>query len=323
MSNKRWLSDISGNKHLHEITLPGSHDAGVYGDTTLRSGGKSNLVRCQTGDIYTQAEHGSRMFDCRVFLKRTGGELQPTMGHFAMEKQGGKTWGTRGETGRLGGYGGSLIACVDDAVKFVKANQREFIILRFSHTYCPNEVAAALTLYKQTHACADAICTTAGNLAQRRIHGLRGKVIMVFADEFHTQFDPAAGYLRFSKYTAGVPAVGGLCTCGIYVSTKDMTKVKSNADQALNDHSKHVIADHLSFVYWQRTGGNVEKSTTSLPKAATRLKGPSDGGTHAQLPAFIQQVRTNMANGTWGRPNIISHDFVKADTCSQIIALNY
>jgi hypothetical protein len=316
------LSDISGNRHLYEITLPGSHDAGVYGDMSLRSGGSGKLVRCQTGDIFDQAVAGSRMFDCRVFLKRVGPALQPTMGHFALEKQGGKTIGAWGETGRGGGYGGSLLACVDDAVKFVKANTREFIILRFSHTYCPNEVANALNLYIARENCRNRICTIGGNIAQRRIHSLRGKVIMVFADEFHTRYDAAAGYLKFTKHTAGVQATSGLCTCGIYRSTKKMSEVAGTADQALKDHQRHGGTDHLSFVYWQRTGGNIKKSTESLPKPAGTFSKGSAGGTHAQLGGFIQDVRTNMAKGTWGRPNVISHDFVTEKTCSEIIALN-
>jgi hypothetical protein len=62
--------------------------------------------------FWQQAIEGSRVFDIRCFLRKTGiikKTKTPTMGHFFKE----------GRDGSLGGYGGTLMSALVDAGTFV------------------------------------------------------------------------------------------------------------------------------------------------------------------------------------------------------------
>lgn len=343
MSNANWLSTIDGSKTLNQITLPGSHDAGVYSDTTvagshkditmLTSGVSPDRVRCQSLSILNQAVAGSRFFDCRVYLrsfplkkvvdgKVTKEQKVPTLGHFFMDTK----------EGVGGGYGGSLLTVINDAISFVRSHQSEFIILRFSHTKCTDEVADMLEMVYDSHDNYNYIFAGDVNIAQARISDLRGKVIMVFDGKFNKQRLPSyqvkktfqfmrsvqhkagrglssKGMHLFSKFDAGKASGNGLCTCGGFASSDDIKDVYKKSIEAVKKHIDHAN-DHLCFVYWQLTGGKVQSNTMN-----------ETTGTHARLDGFINDVvRAALASGNF--PNVISHDFVSEDSCSQIIAMN-
>src|SRR5690606_11403058 len=107
----------------------------------------------------------------------------------------------------------------------------------------------------------------------------------------------------------GVRTAKGLCFCGTYKSKKDMKDVLKVAQKAADEHSSHV-KDHLHWVYWQQTGGNVASNTLSKK------------GAHAKLGGFIEEIKSKMDNDSWSLPNVIGHDFVNEMTCKQIIELN-
>jgi hypothetical protein len=66
-------------------------------------------------------------------------------------------------------------------------------------------------------------------------------------------------------------------------------------------------ADHLLWVYWQQTGGNIWQNTTA-PQ-----------GMRARLGNFL----TNLSrSGKFAMPNVIGHDFVTRETCAKIVKLN-
>lgn len=312
MTNAMWMSKIQNNPQLINMVLPASHDAGVYGDSLTRVASPKRFARCQGSNIYNQAMAGSRVFDVRVFLKRVKDEkgksvVEPTMGHFAMEKF---KWPKIGKsTGALGGYGGSFMTAVKDAVAYVKTYPSEFLILRISHTYCPEHVGAALDDFRSVGSNANYIYNKSGNIALCSLDDLRGKVIMVFASEFHKGFTPRNGYLPLYKYEAGSPVTNGLCFCGTYKSRKDMKDVLRTAQTAADEHHSH-RADHLHWVYWQQTGGNVSGNTKAKD------------GAHAKLGDFITEIKAKAGMNRWTLPNVIGHDFVNEQTCSQIIALN-
>src|SRR5262249_1007861 len=146
----RWMAKLDGSLRLIDITMPGSHDAGVYaaGKVTKRLGMKKSFAVCQDVEFYRQTERGCRFFDCRVFLQP--GKVKDSeedklnkrlrMGHFAYEK------GVRvlGGQGMGGAYGGSLKDAITNAVAYVQNHQGETIILRFSHTGCHELVERAL-----------------------------------------------------------------------------------------------------------------------------------------------------------------------------------
>lgn len=312
MSNAMWMSKIQHDPQLIHMVLPASHDAGVYGDSLSRVACPKRYARTQGSNIYNQAMSGSRVFDVRVFLKRIKDDkgksvIEPTMGHFAAEKF---KWPKFGKsTGAFGGYGGSFMTAVKDAVAYVKTYSSEFLILRISHTYCPEEVRAALSEFMSVGDNAKYVYNQSNNIATCTLDELRGKVVMVFASEFHTGFSPKDGYLPMFKYETGKPTANGLCFCGTYKSKKDMKDVLKVAQKAADDHKGH-RQDHLHWVYWQQTGGNVSSNTLSKK------------GAHAKLGDFITEIKAKIDKDNWTLPNVIGHDFVNEQTCKQIIELN-
>lgn len=312
MSNANWMSKIQHDPRLINMVLPGSHDAGVYGDSLNAIKCPKRYARTQGSDIYNQAFSGSRVFDVRVFLKKIKGAsgktvLVPTMGHFAAEKM--KGIGKKKSTGSFGAYGGSFFTAVQDAVAFVKTYPSEFLILRISHTYCPDNVGAVLNQFMQAGDNANHVYNKDRNIAQCRLSELRGKVVMVFASEFHKNFSPKDGFLPLYKFGAGGRYTQGLCFCGTYKSKKNMADVLKTAQGAANEHNGH-SKDHLHWVYWQQTGGNISSNTAG------------SSGAHAKLSDFVNEIKARMDKNEWSLPNVIGHDFVNDQTCRQIFELN-
>jgi hypothetical protein len=316
-----WMSGLKGTRKLVELCLPGSHDAGVYRDSN--AGVKpGSSARCQYSNIWQQAIHGSRVFDVRCFLRTTGAfkkKKTPTMGHFFKEAK----------DGYLGEYGGTLMSALENAATFVKAYPTEFLIFRIGHTKCTGSVAKALQQFRNT---TDPVTYkmpyasvihrgASGNLADLEVNQLRGKLLLVFDKDFNSpNFSTDDGYYPYYKYPS--TAQTGLTFCGKYsggVGTSLALKSKNKGNwsaegsakitnAACEEHQKHGGGDHLLWIYWQETGGNVEKNTTAKQ------------GMHARLDQFLSDIRDPKNN--LPMPNVIGHDFVNATTCGKIVKMN-
>lgn len=301
-----WMSALKDDRKLVELCLPGSHDAGVYTDQDIGLE-PNDLARCQSKKIGMQARYGSRVFDIRCFMKDT----TPTMGHFFMD------------TAPLGSWGGTLKSALDDAIDFLATNTKEFLIFRIGHTKCTTEVNEVLKTTDPTSGklkYANFILNgPRGNLANLQVKDLRGKLLLIFGEEFHEDFHVRDGYYPYVKYP-DIPE-NGLSFCGTYVSDgpvwKDTNKTAKGAKNiALNaskEHKNHQ-ADHLFWVYWQQTGGNVFKNTTE-----------ETGCIHGRLANFLSKFKNpknELGDPPVRLPNVIGHDFVKFDTCSKIVKMN-
>ena len=336
MSTTDWMRNLSSDKWLRQIVLPGSHDAGVWGttQTIVRASAlvKAEYTVCQHSDFAKQALAGSRFFDCRVFLReipkdqRTGNKkYEQRLGHFAMERQKlGKLSLSKQPT--MGGYGGALEAIVGQALEFVLAHTTEFIVLRFSHTYHPTECVAQIKrVVASKPAYQGAVYVKTGNIATTRIGDLRGKVIMIFDEKFNHHITPTEGIHRFKKYSDGCAKIDGIATCGTFASSLKMSEVHEKTIAAVRKHLEHPSdpgLGHLHFVYWQQTAGmfgekDVFKTTTARQKAGKAWS----GGAHANLGDFVTELKAMDARGRLP-VNVISHDFVSADTCTPIIRMN-
>ncbi len=340
MNPTNWMRQLSDDKWLRQIVMPGSHDAGVYGtaQVILRTPSLVNreYTVCQHSDFSKQAAAGSRFFDCRVFFRklpqteRTGKQLyakpgqatqkfENTLGHFAREKV------SRSQQPSMGGFGGTLAVILRDALEFVLAHPTEFIILRFSHTYHPTECVDEIKRIIRDQRYANAVFKEQGNLATRRIGDLRGKVIMVFDEKFNHHITPTEGILRFKKYSDGLTNISGLSTCGTFSSSLKMSKVHEGAMSAVNKHLAHPAdPGHLHFVYWQQTAGIIGEKDVLKTTVAPRKPGQQwSGGAHANLADFAAELKQLYDNNRGRMPaNVVSHDFVTSDTCEKIIRLN-
>ena len=332
MDTARWMSNLHGDLRLDQIVMPGSHDAGVYGvgEMTAKSSALS-WAKCQYSNFGGQAEAGSRFFDLRVFVQKIEekktilGKLparaELRAGHFMSE-------GSSKKEPTGGAFGGSLVNILKDSCGFVEAHPTEFLILRYSHIKNPDLVVQAIRFFiTNMGPRRDLIYINGngGNLAALPIKSLRKKVIMVFDEKaFPAHITPGEGIHRFKKHPAsGVAKLpSGLCTCGEFSASAifgkmSMSAVRKQAEGSLAAHKSHGnTVPHLHFIYWQQTAGaltwkNVEQTTTAK------------GGAHAKLPQFTQQMfGEGLASD--GRPpvNIVSHDFVTTETCTEIIGLN-
>jgi hypothetical protein len=315
------MSGLKGTRKLVELCLPGSHDAGVYRDVTTGVNPGSS-ARTQYSNIWQQAMHGSRVYDVRCFL-RTKGVFKKTktatMGHFFKE----------GKDGYLGEYGGTFLSALEDAASFLKVYPTEFLIFRIGHTKCTGSIADALQQFRKktdatTHKMPYASLIhrgASGNLADLEVNQLRGKLLLVFDKEFNSpNFSPDEGYYPYHKYPSA--AQTGLTFCGKYsggvgtsLALKDKNKGNWSAEgsvkitnAACQEHQNHGGGDHLLWIYWQETGGDVQKNTTA------------NRGMHARLDQFLSEIRDPKNN--LPKPNVIGHDFVNATTCRKIVKMN-
>jgi hypothetical protein len=332
MSNlNNWMSELKPTRKLVELWLPGSHDAGVYTDEQ-KDVTPGDTARCQNAHIGEQASCGSRVFDIRVFLRGTGllGRTKiPTMGHFFMD------------TAPLGSYGGTLEAALNDAGVFLAAFKKEFLIFRIGHTECLEEVADVLEKFRKADTSekfkfrnprkttikpanktnVSLFHRGAKNLADVEVEQLRGKLV-VLCDSENLQsenFKPGDGYYLYDKYSTS-PSTAQIRFCGKYTGDlKAYAKTsksdqgnwspegsKKNAEDALVEHQAHKLPDHLWWVYWQETGGNVSENTSATT------------GMHNRLENFLSKFRT----GNLPHPNVIGQDFVERVTCGAIVKMN-
>ncbi len=337
-SPSNWMSALNANTLLCDVVMPGSHDAGVAKtNVELNLGGRKDWVVCQHDGFTTQLNAGCRFFDCRVFMQMQAGEgerprsLEERLrfGHFTNERS--RLENKKG--GNLGGYGGNLKSTIWDAVNFLGGvhNRHEFVILRFTHSGCPDILRDALKQWIDEYPVWQFRLFVGGidNIATMPIAHFRGKVIMVF-DGKHTQLDPKLGLHRFVKFEQmGMGPVTGLCTCGKYAESGDMVEVSTQSRQAIRTHVMTHGADHLSFVYFQQTVAfqSIEEATTAPNKfdKQTNKQIPYSGGAHSNLSRFLGEVTGIAQQHGAAFPrvvNVVSHDFVNEETCRKIISCN-
>lgn len=315
MTTARWMeSAIRDDQHLCEITMPGSHDAGVYaGDATSKGlSGTSNTV-CQSDRLIDQCKNGSRFFDLRVM--NHSGEL---VAHHTT-----KVLGTR-----HGAFGGALEKMLDDLTVFVMSNPSEFVIARFSKCGGHASIVEAVK-----RCCGDVLLKEANVLISHcRVRQLRGKIIAVFADDFSAQINQLDGIHPFQKYNGG-GIQPGLTTCGSYADQLDIVKVYKDQITKVHEHDNHNRRDHLHVMYWTQTSGtrDIRKFTTatsSTSTAADQIPTRSGGGgAHAfaeHMTTFVKDKMERRGKGVArpSLPNVVMYDFVNPQTSALIIALN-
>jgi hypothetical protein len=77
-SYERWMADLSdtiGQRPLKQVIIPGSHDAGTFGN--FADAFTQAFAHAQSVDLATQLTAGSRYFDLRAGYKDWGGQAGP------------------------------------------------------------------------------------------------------------------------------------------------------------------------------------------------------------------------------------------------------
>ncbi len=310
------MSDLNDDFVLSQITMPGSHDAGIYNADAVQTGVfKPSLSKtvCQSGTIYQQCEAGSRFFDIR--FKVHAGKV--------------KTYHTFAKQGAVGGNLDTVLTHVDE---FLRANPTEFIILRLSHTMgCADQI----TQTAQQYSINNRLYTRRGNIAKHTIGDLRGHVILACDSTFN--LDPTQGIHNFSKYEPGAKSTQGIITCGKYSDKSSIRNVFSKQVKRIDEHQQHYQHDHLFVLYWTQTGGKIRQHTlkpVNIPKATRKHR--ATGGAHHNMDYMLNVLTHGGARyqESWGvktltwqdrrdcMPNVIMYDFVNTATSAQIVTLN-
>jgi hypothetical protein len=352
-----WMSRIPDQRELRDVIMPGSHDAGVWPEVLEKKNlPKAQWAICQNGDFFAQATCGSRFFDCRVYLRKykQGLSLEDRLrtAHFAgitetnflsgnkgkvplVDERGGVKWKKKGKTGGAGAYGGTLLQCMQDAIMFVTAWPREFLIIRFSHTGEPDCLVAAVRVWSEENGWTNKIYMGQGNIALKTMGDLRGKVVMIFEKESHRP-EPSVGIHPYEKWVQGRNVEEGITCCGTWANKSDAPSVLNGALNDADAHADHP-RDHLHFVYYQQTMllGDIKAATEGASGVHQALGGflgeltdrvKNDVGTRqGRDPSTVTvDLLTAFPNlrGRYRYPNVISHDFVCEDTCKRIVKMN-
>lgn len=107
-----------GCLNLQQLTIPGSHDAGMS-EINYPAGGNSENAQTQSLNIYNQLVAGVRYFDIRPTISHK----DYYTGHYS--KVAGKNFGANGQ---------SIADIISDINRYLSYNQNELIILELTHS---------------------------------------------------------------------------------------------------------------------------------------------------------------------------------------------
>jgi hypothetical protein len=340
---EHYLSDFQ-QKRLNEVVIPGSHDAGIYGN------GWSNIVT-QNLDIDGQAMAGVRFFDLRIASEKKG-VVNPKIEQRAYHLKQGLVMGKKSENqnvSHLGGWGDTLTSMLKQAKQFVTTHPNEFLILKFSKSYnLDNVVATCLEVLgdKQFNP------RTTVNLNMLKVSQLAGKVITLFAEKdlaalklnnydhrysglipFRELYDEETGRSRiYERFYNGFQYFGK------FSSTGDISENTAKQRALIEMGAIGADRDAVGMMYWTTTGmfKSIKKRNNkmwSMGNVVSLQKTWEDGLQQAIISQmgrdFQKGVRDRIGiqrwpGGIWKAymPNIVMMDFADEDKCNTVYALN-
>lgn len=330
MSRTANFLDKYQNRKLKHMILPGSHDAGIYGD--VYDGSFKSWTVTQSAGVGQQAVWGSRFFDIRV--KKHEGEL--------------KTYHDPGKLLPGGGVGQKFYVALEELVFFVTSHPSEFVIARIAHL--GNSADAIVNEIKEAWVnspfYSHLFFKGTGNLADCTVGELRGKVIILIEKKgFDLTRGQVDGFHKLvqhkDKGDKAVPSVtDGLCICGQYSKSSKLEEIVKGQIQNYTAHDRHVKCSnsHLYALYWTATFYNIESNTNSPSNVGANFdrvkkifKERTDNVQDLPLDPKIlavqnmeemNRLRLENALNSCSMPNVILYDFVNEDKSLQIIQLN-
>ena len=292
--NSGWMGKLLGYNSmitLNKLTMPGSHDAGMY----LGTNEWSKTQHLSIGD---QLKAGSRYFDIRVCLNDN------------------ELWTYHGIPGSMT-YGGKLSDILDDVKTFLDTNTQEAVFLKFrsygdsadqSATVSMVETKLDSHLYKST---------TTPVFANMELGSLAGKAVAVFHKKYGNLPSPSNGTFAYRDYGnedsgAFTPPANENCF-GVYDSYTNTTGFPDMLSDQMDKFRRFAANDknYLFLLSWTLTGYIPDQimDLTLLSNAA-----------NPQMPKALKDlpnVRPKV------HPNIVYIDNVDPWLCTPIINLNY
>ena len=285
-NNSRWMGEVLAFNYavkLNDLTMPGSHDAGMYTDITEKA-------RTQALNIYDQLKAGSRYFDLRIC--KSSGEL----------------WTYHGAS-----YGGKLQDILNDVKTFLTENSSEAVFLKF-RSYASSDQQDTTELVKNTLGGLLYKNSTTPNFANQPLINFSGKAVAVFKSYDASLLDPANGIFEYSDYgnedTGKIIPYTDNHNFGVY----DSYAHRSEFDIMQKDQQQKWIdyggynKEYLFLFSWTLTGSTDNILDLEL---LSRMANP-------QLANQLRQFSKNQK----GSPNIVYLDYIDNYLGQAIIHLN-
>jgi hypothetical protein len=313
--NSNWMRQLMAAKpdvKLNQITMPGSHDAGMYVDNTSKVAtgaahqGAGDKALTQRLSIAKQLSAGARYFDLRVYYDRDG-VLWAYHGQWKLAMY-------------YGGFGGKFEDILEDVFDFFNrvdstgARSEEVVILRITPYVGAANLQATVDmvdsklgdfLYKNQQ-------DTVPDFGNMTLAALKGKVIATYTPEFFDVIRAKDG--GFPNRNCGDEKTGallpvtdpGFTVYDVYADKNSLPLMESDQSAKLNDYAGYE-KPYLFLLSWTLTG-----STSGILdlELLSRLANP-------QLPKKLRRITADKL------PNIVNIDYVNGYLCSAIIALNY
>ena len=296
-----WMGELLAKKPnvtLNNLTMPGSHDAGMYRPGVTE---KSNT---QSLDIGGQLQAGARYFDLRVCA--SGSEL----------------WTNHGPS-----YGGKLDDILDDVKKFLASGSKEVVFLKFRSVddpydairYPDRDRKGTVDLVKSKLKGLLYTADATPHFAKQKLSDLAGdsgRVVAVFNSQYDGHHAPKDGIFPYIDYgnedTGEEIAAKNHNNLGVYDAYSHQSEFSvMQKDQ----HAKWAAhggygKDYLFLLSWTLTGSTDNILDLDLLSATA----------NPQMPRALHTIAAERLPE--GLPNIVYIDQVDPYLCKAIIDHN-
>ena len=348
-NTKDWMSRINNQVTLRELTMPGSHDAGVYNDPTdpankpewRNIGVNLSLGVCHSLSIYNQARAGVRYFDIRISKYDTN------------------QWRASHDLLGNGVWGANSHKILDDMTQFLDENPSEVIFYKISdHTDDKNYIEMMMRRLSRYLYTNNNNVANANNLPNITLGAVRGKVILLIENKsnfqsWHLENAPEPfiqkGYFPFNgkkgdTVNQPVTADDGLVIWGGNNGKNIPSMIKGQLRKA-TEHAQHTQQGLTNIFFqmsWTQMGGNVIANANAaigphslIPALLARLEGATQAVVNGLIPAaaerddldafYHRDIHTALPlppDNIKAYPNFLHMDDSKEATSTLIIGLN-
>lgn len=293
---EHWMQTLADSLRLHELILPGSHDAGI---SVTRHCNPFLIAKAyaktQQGSMKQQLLDGARYFDIRVDWDH--GELV--------------TYHRSGSG--LGCNGQSLQEVLEQTIHFLEQYPSEGLIIKCSHIrqakgHDAKQIKAQIDRFLNGYqAYLFQHATLPYPLAELPLGLLRGKLLWVM--DYPAHIAPAIGRFRYldAPLVSHVPA-GQLCVYDMYSNSAVYENMAADQLQKWTAQAGK-RKDQLFLLSWTLTPKPPGSGVKVLTKKA-----------HQYLPAVLHQM---LVLARQAKPNIVYLDFIDAGICRHVIQYNF
>lgn len=315
--NTGWMGKLAKTNPavtINALTMPGSHDAGMFEITDTSTIVANSWALTQQLSIFDQLKAGSRYFDLRIRHTSKGFYT----GHYSDSS-----------SSSIGLNGASLKSVLDQAYRFIsqQAASGEVVFFKFSHTEdntnltnLINEISNGLKdrMFKTND--------TSMVIQKQKLTDLAGRVVCLFDDEFSSKINFSKGVFKYidipdpstkmgiPQFTVNEP---GAQVFDHYSDSNSLATMSSDQLVKLKIDGGY-NRNYLFLLSWTLTG-----SFTSSVKDVQVLSTMCNPWlpTHTSKWRKVTQVGLIKTHPT--RANIVYFDFITPCLCSCIIEANY